>query len=210
MSQNVQKRKEISQDVRKLIISLRNDNMSYGEISKTVRKSRSTIQTIIKNYNKHKTTENEHRSGRPSKLSEREKRDVVRIVTTEPRTSAVDIAKYLGKSKHVSIHPETVRNVLRANNFHSRIPRKKPLISQVNMEKRVEFAKRHKNNNFDYWKRVIFSDESKFNIFGYDGKQRVWRKPNKAMDMKNLMPTVKHGEDPSWYGGACRPQEWET
>ncbi|XP_075167995.1 uncharacterized protein LOC142240179 [Haematobia irritans] len=155
MSQNVAKRKEISQDIRKLIISLRKDNMSYGEISKIVKRSRSSIQTVIKNYNKYKTTENQHRSGRPSKLSKREKRDVIRIVTTEPKTSAVDLAKYLEKSEQVSIHPETVRNVLIANDFHSRIPRKKPFISQVNMAKRLEFAKLHKNDDFDYWKNVI-------------------------------------------------------
>lgn len=86
-----------------------------------------------------------------------------------------------------------MRNVLRANNFHSRIPRKNPLISDINFKKRFEFAKLHKNDDIDFWKRVIFSDESKFNIFGYDGKQRLWRKPNAAMAIQNLLPTVKHG-----------------
>ncbi|GFW39602.1 transposable element Tcb2 transposase [Trichonephila clavipes] len=48
-----------------------------------------------------------------------------------------------------------------------------------------------KTDNF--WKKVIFSDESKFNIFGSDGRRTVWRKPNTALDPKNLHPTVKHG-----------------
>ncbi|GFV99049.1 transposable element Tcb1 transposase [Trichonephila clavipes] len=48
-----------------------------------------------------------------------------------------------------------------------------------------------KTDNF--WKKVIFSDESKFNIFGRDGRRTVWRKPNTALDPKNLHPTVKHG-----------------
>ncbi|GFV99809.1 transposable element Tc1 transposase [Trichonephila clavipes] len=48
-----------------------------------------------------------------------------------------------------------------------------------------------KTDNF--WKNVIFSDESKFNIFGSDGRRTVWRKPNTALDPKNLHPTVKHG-----------------
>lgn len=61
------------------------------------------------------------------------------------------------------------------------------------MAKRIDFAKLHQNDDFDYWKNVIFSNESKFNIFGYDGEKRVWRIPNTAMDMQNLLPTVKHG-----------------
>ncbi|GFV39927.1 transposable element Tcb1 transposase [Trichonephila clavipes] len=48
-----------------------------------------------------------------------------------------------------------------------------------------------KTDNF--WKKVIFSDESKFNIFGSDGRRTVWRKPNTALDPKNLRPTLKHG-----------------
>lgn len=162
--------------MRKLIIRLRKENKSYGEIAKIVNMSRSSIQTVVKNYNKYQTTENRHRSGRPSKLTDRDKRDVIRIVTANPKTSAVDIAKYLEKLNEVSVHPETVRNVLRANDFHSRIPRKKPFISKVNMAKRLDFAKLHQNDDFDYWKNVIFSDESKFNMDtmvskGYGGNQ---------------------------------------
>ncbi|XP_043506295.1 uncharacterized protein LOC122526809 [Frieseomelitta varia] len=40
---------------------------------------------------------------------------------------------------------------------------------------------------------VIFSDESKFNVFGSDDQRYVWKKLNKEMDIHNLQPTVKHG-----------------
>nr|XP_033331350.1 putative ankyrin repeat protein RF_0381 [Megalopta genalis] len=36
-------------------------------------------------------------------------------------------------------------------------------------------------------------DESKFNLFGSDGKRFVWRKPNTELNQKNIIPTVKHG-----------------
>lgn len=39
----------------------------------------------------------------------------------------------------------------------------------------------------------MFRDESKYNIFGSDGKAKVWRKANTAMNPKHLVPTVKHG-----------------
>lgn len=40
---------------------------------------------------------------------------------------------------------------------------------------------------------MVFSDESKYNIFGYDGPPKVWRKVNESLKTKNLIPTVKHG-----------------
>jgi transposase len=52
------------------------------------------------------------------------------------------------------------------------------------------------NKPIDFWKTVLFSDESKFNIFGSDGPLYVWRKPRKKeLDPKNIIPTVKHGGD---------------
>ncbi|GFW61065.1 uncharacterized protein TNCV_4872751 [Trichonephila clavipes] len=41
-----------------------------------------------------------------------------------------------------------------------------------------------------FWNEVIFSDESKFNIFGSDGRRMVRRKPNTS---HHTIPTVKHG-----------------
>lgn len=40
---------------------------------------------------------------------------------------------------------------------------------------------------------MLFTDESKFNLHGSDGKVMVWRKPNTELDSANLQPTVKHG-----------------
>jgi hypothetical protein len=45
----------------------------------------------------------------------------------------------------------------------------------------------------EFWNHVIFSDESKFNLFGSDGRKTVWRKPNTELLQKNVKVTVKHG-----------------
>ena len=67
---------------------------------------------------------------------------------------------------------------------------KKTLISQANRLQRFSFAL---SNSFDFWKTTVFSDESKLNIFGSDGRRMMWRKPNEALKIKNIKPTVKHG-----------------
>jgi hypothetical protein len=70
---------------------------------------------------------------------------------------------------------------------------KKTFINERNRRKRLEFARAYVNTPIDFWKTVLFTDGSKFNIFGTDGNQYVWRKPKKELDPENVIPTVKHG-----------------
>lgn len=187
------KRTETSLEIRELVIKLKNEAKSLNQISQIIGRSRATVQGIIRKYNLTKTTENLPRTGRPPKLNGRDKREIIRTIRNNPKTTAVDIAKHLEKVKETDVNPECVRRALREEGYNSRIPRKKPLISEVNRDKRLAFAHLHENDNFDYWSKVIFTDESKFNIFGWDGKQKVWRKPGTELELKNLIPTVKHG-----------------
>lgn len=77
--------------------------------------------------------------------------------------------------------------------YSSRVPRKKPYISKVNKTKRLNYTKEHRNKSNDFWNRVVFTDESKYNLYGNDGRCRVWRKPNEEFKEKNVCPTFKHG-----------------
>ncbi|GFT77065.1 transposable element Tc1 transposase [Trichonephila clavipes] len=88
---------------------------------------------------------------------------------------------------------QTIRNVLHEESYYGRAARKKSFISERNRRKRLDFAKSHVNLSDEFWNTVIFSDESKFNIFGSDGRQYVWRKPNTELEKQHLTPTVKHG-----------------
>ena len=45
---------------------------------------------------------------------------------------------------------------------------------------------------WSFWESVIWSDASKFNLFGSDGKVMVWRTPREEFDPKCTVPTVKH------------------
>ena len=47
----------------------------------------------------------------------------------------------------------------------------------------------------DFWKNVVRSAESKFNLFGSDGKVMVWKTPHEGFDLKCTIPMIKHGGD---------------
>ncbi|GFV74635.1 transposable element Tcb2 transposase [Trichonephila clavipes] len=52
---------------------------------------------------------------------------------------------------------------------------------------------KYKNKPIDFWTEVIFSDESKFEIFTPPSIQKIWRKNKTALEPKNVLPTLKHG-----------------
>ena len=50
----------------------------------------------------------------------------------------------------------------------------KPFISPKNVKERLKFAKGHQDWTVDQWKNVLWSDESKFNMVGSDGKGKIY------------------------------------
>ncbi len=47
--------------------------------------------------------------------------------------------------------------------------------------------------SMNYWSHVLWSDESKVNLFDSDGVQHVWRCPGEEYQEYCVFPTVKHG-----------------
>ncbi|GFY09625.1 transposable element Tcb1 transposase [Trichonephila clavipes] len=181
---------ETSIDVRKFILRLFKKGISYREIPKIVGRSHSCVQKIIGRFKSDGLIENKSGRGRKSILSDVAKREVLKDINIDPKLSAVKLAAETSRIMGRSVSAETVRNMIRHAGYSSRVARKKPFISLQNQKKHLEFAKTHQLKTDNFWKKVIFS---KFNIFGSDGRRTVWRKPNTALDPKNLRPTVKHG-----------------
>ena len=65
------------------------------------------------------------------------------------------------------------------------------VVSQIYLPKtrRLEFAKKHIGCISKDWSKVIWSDESKFNLFSSEGIQYIRRPKN----VRYMVPTVKHG-----------------
>ena len=97
------KSKEIIQDLRKNIVDHKFGS-SLGAISKCLKVPRSSVQTIVRKYKHHGTTQPSYHSGRRRVLSPRDERTLVRKVQIIPRTTAKDRVKILEeKGTKVSI-----------------------------------------------------------------------------------------------------------
>ncbi len=51
----------------------------------------------------------------------------------------------------------------------------------------------HADKDEDYWDSILWSDETKINVFGTDGFKTVWRRKGEEYKEKCIVPTVKHG-----------------
>ncbi|XP_069810641.1 HHIP-like protein 2 [Dendropsophus ebraccatus] len=56
-------------------------------------------------------------------------------------------------------------------------------------------ANEHLDDSDSDWKKVLWGDETKIELFGINSTRYIWRKKNAAYDPKNTVPTVKHGDN---------------
>ncbi|KAK3568425.1 hypothetical protein QTP86_005885 [Hemibagrus guttatus] len=73
------------------------------------------------------------------------------------------------------------------------VARRKPLLSKRHMTAHLEFARRHLKESQTMRNKILWSDETKIELFGLNSKRHVWRKPGTAHHLANTIPTVKHG-----------------
>ncbi len=57
----------------------------------------------------------------------------------------------------------------------------------------MEFAKKHLKDSKMVTNKILWSDETKIELFGLNSKWYVWKKPGSAHHLSNKVPTVKHG-----------------
>ena len=104
-------------------------------------------------------------------------------------TNATEVQK---KSfPNVSAH--TICRCLKEQRLLCHVQRSKPYISPANKEKRRLWAMQHARWTVEDWKRVAFSDKSKFMLFKSDGHQYCWIKPGQALDPCFTKKNIKHG-----------------
>ncbi|GFQ70315.1 hypothetical protein TNCT_352981 [Trichonephila clavata] len=112
--------KETSLELRNLIVKLKGEKKSF---SKIVKKPRSTVQTIYRNYVMRGNVLNKSRCGRPHKLSDRDARAIVRKVKINPKISAPKLADQIATASGKKVHTETVRRIIRSGGYNDRVSR---------------------------------------------------------------------------------------
>ncbi len=113
---------------------------------------------------------------------------IMRTVRNQPRTTREDLVNDL-KAAGTIVTKKTIGNTLRREGLKSCSAHKVPLLKKAHVQARLKFVSDSEENCV----KVLWSDETKIQLFDIKSTRRVWRRRNAAYDPKNTIPTVKHG-----------------
>src|SRR3954467_3246828 len=107
--------------------------------------------------------------------------------------TAVEVARTLWDVINQPVSAETTRRYLKKAGMKAVVKKKKPLLSARHKKARLDFAEGHKDWTVEDWKRVVWSDETKINRLGSDGKKWAWKKVVEGLSDRLVSGTLKFG-----------------
>jgi hypothetical protein len=140
--------------------------------------------------------------GRPARLKAHDQRLLIRKLTS----GAADTAPQVKKLLDLNVSTQTIRRTLKKAGLKAAVKKKKPFLSKSHQRRWLEFALEYQHWTLDDWSRVIWSDETKINRLGSDGRSWVWKKPGSGLKQQHVSGTVKFGGGSLMVWGCMTPQ----
>ena len=114
-----------------------------------------------------------------------------RLVRRMPFATSPVLKQHWLPNKRLSTR--TVRNRLKSAGLKSRRVIKRPLLADRHRRTRLAWCLARRGWNLRTWRKIHWSDESRFMLHAPDGQMRVWRHKNTAYTPRNIQPTVLYG-----------------
>lgn len=149
--------------------------------------------SISKIRSSHSGTLSKSTGGRPRKLSPSDIHYAVHLITSQKEDHATGVAKSLETVVEQPVSIKTIRRALKKAGMKPVVKKKRPFLSQKHRRARLEFAEAHKDWTLEDWKRVVWSDETKINRLGSDGRKWVWKKTGEGLSDRLVEGTLKFG-----------------
>ncbi len=181
----IMRSKELPEELRDRIVARHRSGQGYKKMSAALKVAKSTVASIILKRKTFGTTRTLPRAGRPAKLSYRGRRALVREVKKNPKITVAELQRYI-REMGESCRKSTITAALHQSGLYGRVARRKFRSFRSLLKKHLKDSKMVTN-------KILWSDETKIELFGLNSKRYVWRKPGTAHHLSNTVPTVKHG-----------------
>ncbi len=188
----IMRSKELPEELRDRIVARHRSDQGYKKNSAAFMVPKSTVASIILKWKTFGTTRTLPRAGHAAKLSYRGRRALVREVKKNPKITVAQLQRCI-REMGESCRKSTITAALHQSGLYGRVARQKPLLRARHMKACMEFAKKHLKDSKMVTNKILWSDETKIELFGLNSKRYVWRKPGTAHHLSNTVPTVKHG-----------------
>ena len=138
----------------------------------------STISRLVQRLRATGRLTDRPRSGRPRVTTQRQDRRIRLVHLRNRLRTATETAREVIGIHGRRVCPRTVRNRLREFDLRPRRPYVGPNLTPRRRQRRMQWLRAHAPNRFRLadWRRVMFSDDSRFPLQRSDTRQRVYRR----------------------------------
>lgn len=163
--------------------------MEVSRICERLNVPQATVYRWIKRFSKDGEVERYSGTGRRPSTSERADRRLVRLAKNNRFASSSQLMSFWGES----VSPLTVRRRLRSQGIYSRRPLVRPLLSPLHRQTRLNWSMSRCHFRETQWRKIVFTDESRFRLFPTDGRARVWRHRTEGTSEDLCVQTTAYG-----------------
>ena len=183
--------KSVSQHIQAQIAELAQQGKSTRQIADLLDVSQSTVSRYTKK-DRVAASPTTH-CGRLKILDHYDEQYVSRLVQTGKCTTASQIKQELRDFSGIFVSADTILRTLRRLGYRSHLKKKRPQLTKTHRAARRTFERTHRNWKFEDWGMVIWSDETKINLWGSDGGERCFRRAGEPLRDHQVIPTRKFG-----------------
>ena len=149
--------KQLSNDLKTKIVQHHGLGEGYKKLAQRFKLSVSTVRNIVRKWKTTGTVVVKARSGRPRKISDRQRRRMVRTVKLNPQTSSKDLQHDLA-ADGVTVHRSTIQRTLHKEMLYGRVMQQKPFLHTCHKQSCLRYAKAHLDKPASFWNKVMRID----------------------------------------------------
>ena len=172
------------------IVTLARQGHSITHIHTQTGVSRSQISKV---RSQHCPEVPKSQGGRPSLFSPTTIRHATRLIETGKADTAVEVHRNIKDTFLGNISVQTIRRALKVAGMRAVVKKKRPQLKPAHRAKQLAFALSKKDWTVEDWKSVVWSDETKVNRVGSDGRKYVWKKKGEGLSDRLVDGTLKFG-----------------
>lgn len=176
--------KQINQSKRNDIICLFNLGWTNVKISNYLCINLKTVSHWIKRYEETNNIQEKHKIGRKRKTTKEQDEIIIDIIKNKEKNFIIDDVKNEINQLSIYLCNNTIINRMKEYGFYSCYPFKKPYLSELHKQKRLEFAINNYNTD---WNLILFSDETTILKDGNFTK-KIWI----SSEVDRIIRKIKH------------------
>lgn len=166
-----------------------NNGQKVIDIANVYGIKRQTVYAINKKLKTYGTVDDRPRSGRPRHTTRRQDSQIFISSVRSPKKTP----KLIKENLNLDVSARTVRRRMNERGLKPHIAATVSYLSDINRRKRLAFAKKMSLRPKFWWKRVIWSDEKKFELLHAKRRVIVNRRVGQRYQIRFTKPTVKFG-----------------